>query len=230
MIAPRRFPFLLAGVEDFVRSQGAYSRMRGYQLEAIHQYHFPDGTPWWWVVRMESTSTPKQPKRIVPLKRSEAGFEFKRPDFGISGAPLYRLHLLERYPEPIVYLVEGEKTADCLVRLGLIATTWPNGASAIGKADLAPLSGRRVICWPDNDEPGLQAMLEAQARLHKLDAMALLLDVDALGLPPKGDAVDWLERFVGERSAVHLCAIPGGLDAALGEVQALPIRMIRGNG
>lgn len=227
MIAPHRFPFLLPGVEDFVQARGAYLRLNGYQLEAIHQYHLPDGAPTWWVVRMESTSTPKQLKRISALRRTKAGFEFKRPEFGVSGAPLYNLHLLKQYPNDVVYLVEGEKAADCLTRLGLIATTWPNGATALGKADLAPLAGRDVVCWPDNDEPGLKAMLEAQARLDNLGALTLVLDVEGLCLPPKGDAVDWLERFVRERSAVEACAISGGLEAALCEVQDLPYRKIR---
>jgi DNA primase len=120
-------------------------------------------------------------------------------------------------------LVEGEACADCLVKLGLIATTWPNGALALGKADLSPLGNRKVICWPDNDEPGLRAMLEAQARLQTMGALALLLDVHAMGLPPKGDAVDWLDKFIQRRSAVELCAVPGGFEAALEEVQCLPV-------
>lgn len=226
MIPQGRFPFLLPGVEHFVHTRGAHHRMQGYQLEAIHQYHLPDGVPFWWVVRMESTSTPRQPKRIFPLQRTDTGFEFRRPEFGKSGAPLYNLHLLQNYPKEVVYLVEGEKAADCLTKIGIIATTWPNGAAALGRADLTPLAGRNLVCWPDNDEPGHNAMQEAQARLHMLGALALLLDVESLGLPPKGDAVDWLERFEKDCSGSELCAIPGGLEVALREVQALPIQKI----
>jgi hypothetical protein len=161
------------------------------------------------------------------MRRSEIGFELKRPEFGAAGATLYNRHLLANYPEEVVYLVEGEKAADCLTRLGLIATTWPNGASAMANADLSPLARRRVVCWPDNDEPGQKAMLDAQARLHHLGAFALLLDVEALGLPPKGDAVDWLEKFVRGRSAIELCDVPGGLDDALSVLQTLPVQLIR---
>ena len=56
-----------------------------------------------------------------------------------------------------VILVEGEKSADALIEQGICATTAMNGASApVAKTDWSPLKGKRVLVWPDHDEPGQQ--------------------------------------------------------------------------
>lgn len=69
--------------------------------------------------------------------------------------PLYRLpELLAADPDRVVIITEGEKCADALAALGYTATTTFGGANAARKSDLSPLKGRKVIIWPDNDEPG----------------------------------------------------------------------------
>lgn len=163
---------------------------QGYTLEAIHQYTTAQGLPTWWVLRWKNHATGE--KRPLPMRRTETGFELKRPDFGPMGAPLYHLHILANYPDEVVYLVEGESCVDALEGLGYIATTWPNGAANVEKADWSPLAGCRVLQWPDNDEPGFEAMHKARRILNGLRARVLTLDVRAMGLPPKGDVVDWL--------------------------------------
>ena len=56
-----------------------------------------------------------------------------------------------------VVLVEGEKAADALIRLGLVATTAMNGANApIAKTDWSPLKDKHVLVWPDNDDAGAE--------------------------------------------------------------------------
>ncbi len=54
------------------------------------------------------------------------------------------------------HVSEGEKAADTAQRIfpDHVAVTSPGGAKAAGKADWGPLAGRRVVIWPDNDEPG----------------------------------------------------------------------------
>ena len=53
-----------------------------------------------------------------------------------------------------VIVVEGEKCADALERLGFLTTTTFGGSNAVAKSDLSPLLGRQVYIWPDNDLPG----------------------------------------------------------------------------
>lgn len=65
-----------------------------------------------------------------------------------------------------VVVVEGEKSVDAALRLGLpCVTTWPGGASNVDKVNLAPLMGKRVRLIADNDEPGRAAMAHLAARL-----------------------------------------------------------------
>jgi putative DNA primase/helicase len=73
--------------------------------------------------------------------------------------PLYGLKALAERPDAPVLVVEGEKTADAAAALlpDYVIVTWPGGSKAVKKADWAPLKGRKITIWPDNDEPGLVA-------------------------------------------------------------------------
>ena len=54
-----------------------------------------------------------------------------------------------------VVLVEGEKSAQALIEVGICATTAMHGANApIDKTDWSPLAGKAVLIWPDKDKPG----------------------------------------------------------------------------
>lgn len=66
-----------------------------------------------------------------------------------------------------VLIVEGEKTADAAARLMPKATvvTWPGGSKAVRFTDWTPLAGRKVVIWPDNDEPGRKAAEQIAAML-----------------------------------------------------------------
>jgi hypothetical protein len=204
---------------------GAYLNAKGFRLESIHPYTRPNGAPWFWVVRWKCDGTGQ--KVPLPMHRTESGqFVGKRPNFP-EGAPLYRLHKLRQYLSDLVYLVEGEKCADCLERLGFIASTWPNGSQALAKADFRPLAGRRVVLWPDHDEPGRDAMREALRILHGLGALALTLDVEAMDLPPKGDCVDWLAGWVARHGKRELYEIPDGFETLRRDLGALPFAVER---
>ena len=95
--------------------------------------------------------------------------------------------LISRHDEPI-WLVEGEKNADDLTRLGFLATTAKGGASQFPQtAEFAQwFDGSTVYALPDNDEPGEKwAASVASAIPH-----AKIVRIP--GLPPKGDVSDWI--------------------------------------
>jgi hypothetical protein len=77
-------------------------------------------------------------------------------------------------------ICEGEKSADAAQRLypDKICITWMGGASAVHKADWAPLIARQTekIIWPDNDAPGSKAA----TKIMELLPDALILRVDDL--------------------------------------------------
>src|SRR2546425_837977 len=71
------------------------------------------------------------------------GFKQRRPDGaggwiwsleGVQRVP-YRLPELFAEPERFVFIVEGEKDVESLERVGLLATTCPQGAGKWGKLD-----------------------------------------------------------------------------------------------
>jgi len=91
--------------------------------------------------------------------------------------PLLRLDELAQRPEAPVVVCEGEKSADAAAVLlpDHVATCWPNGAQSWQKADFAPLAGRDVLLWPDNDDNGAgQACMAALAQhLQRLGAASV---------------------------------------------------------
>lgn len=89
--------------------------------------------------------------------------------------PLLRLDELAQRPGAPVVLCEGEKSADAAAVLlpDHVATCWPNGAQSWQKADFAPLAGRDVLLWPDNDKGGLACMRSIAERLRQLGAASV---------------------------------------------------------
>lgn len=103
---------------------------------------------------------------------------------------LYRLAELRERPDEPVYVVEGEKDANRLRSIGLIATTNSGGAGKWHDDYSQILAGRDVIIIPDNDEPGRQ---HAEAVARSLAGKATSIRVLSLpGLGPKGDVSDFL--------------------------------------
>lgn len=113
-------------------------------------------------------------------------------DYGKPTGPVipYRLPDILANADQIIHLVEGEKSADYLRSVGLIATTAPGGGSAFPTtSDFAVwFDGQRVRAYPDNDPTG-----------HKwAERVAKALpDAEIIWLPDqpaKAGADDWLQR------------------------------------
>jgi hypothetical protein len=105
-------------------------------------------------------------------------------------------HVLYRLPEAIdagdrpIFIVEGEKAADALRALGLVATCNSGGAGK-WRGELSwDLKNRRAVILPDNDHPGAAHAEDVGGQL--LDVGAEVRFVVLPGLPFKGDVVDWL--------------------------------------
>lgn len=110
---------------------------------------------------------------------------------GVRRVP-YRLpELLAAPPSAPVLIVEGEKNADDVHRLGFIATTNPGGAEKWKAEFNRYFEGRSVILLPDNDDEGRK---HAEAVARQLSRVAASVRVLALpGLKVKGDISDWIQ-------------------------------------
>lgn len=108
--------------------------------------------------------------------------------------PIYRLpYIINSNPqEEPVFVTEGEKAADALVKVGLIATTASGGAQAPRKTDWSPLAGRDVVIWPDADDAGQKYAREVARLVLELNppARVRILDPADFGLTQKEDAHD----------------------------------------
>ena len=104
---------------------------------------------------------------------------------------LYLPELLSRPDETVVF-VEGEKCADAVRELGYLATTNLGGSTAVSKTDLSALKGRRVLLWPDNDEPGRKWAAALKEGLLEIRAVVQEIAIPA-SAGPKWDAGSVLE-------------------------------------
>lgn len=153
------------------------------KIVATYDYRNADGTLRYQVVRRE----PKDFRQRQP--DGNGGWNWK-----VKGLQLlpYRLPELTADRQSSVFVVEGEKDADRLTAMGLLATCNSGGAGKwkFAAEDLEPFRGREVLIIPDEDEPGRQ---HAEQVAESLKDIAAEIRVVALpGLPPKGDVSDWL--------------------------------------
>lgn len=151
---------------------------------AIYVYRDREGKPLFRVVR-------KPGKRFYQQRPDGRG----RWISGIKGVT----RVLYRLPEVLaaaqagrrVYIVEGEKDADNLAQLDLVATTNPGGAGKWRREYSETLRGTHVVILPDNDEQGHKHAQQVARALHGVAASVKVLELP--GLEPKGDVSDWLQ-------------------------------------
>lgn len=124
------------------------------------------------------------------------GFRQRRPDG--SGGWVWNLNDVKRVlynfrnvtESDEIYIPEGEKNADAVNGLGLVATTNACGAGKWDQDYSETLSGKHCIILPDNDEPGV---MHAEIVASALDGIAKSVCIVTLpGLAEKGDVYDWI--------------------------------------
>ena len=105
-----------------------------------------------------------------------------------KGKLLYRLPEIMKNLQKPVYVVEGERDADRLAGLSLLATTNPGGAGKWLREYSKTLTGRSVRIIPDADSPGQK---------HAVQVVESLLEhgcrVQVVELPDVKDVSDWLD-------------------------------------
>ena len=132
------------------------------------------------------------PKAFFQRRRNQDGTWTNK--LGNVRRVLYRLPELRG---PVAYVVEGEKDANALMALGLVATSNMGGAgkgkwkAAYGE-QLRAAGISHVVVIPDNDAPG-QAHARVVAASCHAAGMAVKL-VALPGVPDKGDVSDWLAQ------------------------------------
>jgi len=153
---------------------------REYRIIKIYDYFDQGGKPVFQVCRLEPKS-----------------FRQRRPDgkggwiWKMDGVPRVPYRLPEVLQAEEVAVVEGEKDADALSTLGVIATCNPGGAGKWRTEFREFFRGKKVVILPDNDEPGRAHAQNVALNLHGVAAVVKLVELP--GLPDKGDVSDWIK-------------------------------------
>jgi putative DNA primase/helicase len=160
--------------------------------------------------------TDEQGQRLYQCVRYEPkDFKQRRP--AGKGNWLWNLHgvrlVLYRLPAVIaastVYVVEGEKDADALIKLGVVATTSPMGARAKWCSDYSEsLRGKQVFVIPDDDQDGREHAADVMRSLRGVAASVALVE-----LPGAKDPSEWIARggTLEDLRVMAMCAYPDAM-------------------
>ena len=131
-----------------------------------------------------------EPKKFVQRRPTgTGGWEYK-----VQGTRQVPYRLPELLAAPLsarIYIVEGEKDADRLAALGLVATCNAGGAGKWRTSHSEHLKDRSVTLIPDNDDAGRDHMQKVAKSLKGIAAHVRIMEL--AGLPEKGDVSDWLD-------------------------------------
>jgi 5S rRNA maturation endonuclease (ribonuclease M5) len=170
------------GIEVEASGRGKGSARPPRRMVATYDYSAADGELVFQVVRY----APKTFRQRRP--NGNGGWDWKLGD----APPLpYRLPELScAGANDIVIIVEGEKDADNLAKLGLTATCNPGGAGKWPDGFARYFDRRRVVILPDNDQAGRDHARDVAQKLAGKAAGIRVLELPDLS--EKGDVSDWL--------------------------------------
>jgi putative DNA primase/helicase len=136
-----------------------------------------------------------------PSKRDAFTSEWPAP------RPIYRLPQLLAAPDAPVLVVEGERTANraALLFPDHAVVAWCHGKEGAKHTDWAPMAGRTVTLWPDNDRDGRAVMAWLADHLQGLGCTVAMVASQETEQPAKWDLGDaWQEGWTPEHAAAEL--------------------------
>jgi hypothetical protein len=123
--------------------------------------------------------------------------------YSLEGVRKVLYHLPEVMTSHIVFIAEGEKDVESIRALNLVVKDYKIAATCnfdgAGKwsDEYSPyFAGRRVVIFPDNDEPGRQhAQTVARSVVDFAESVKI---VELPGLPEKGDVTDYVKDHTAD--------------------------------
>jgi putative DNA primase/helicase len=161
----------------------------GYSIRSAWRYRTPTGGVSGFVVRYDEPGTDRKEFKPFTYCESAAGKREWRCRGMPEPRPLFNLDLLAAKPDALVLVSEGEKSAARAARIfpESVCITSPAGCKAWKQADWSPLAGRKVLIWPDCDEPGEEYSCEVAHIIHGLGCSVSVVDAVALArMAPDG--------------------------------------------
>lgn len=154
----------------------------GYHEVCRYEYRNLEGETVHFVVRMEHPSKPKEFVQGTPKH------------WGVSDAELILYNLAAITESDWIVVVEGEKDADTLIRIGVPATTVCGGAKKWRHEYAEVFRDKNTIILPDNDDVGRQHAKMIAADLHETAGGIKIVQCSKLA---KGDVTDYFQKEGG---------------------------------
>jgi hypothetical protein len=173
--------------KDYVREKLGLAPWKvdgaGPRVVATYIYHTEQGEPYLKVLRTRD-------KSFAQFRRDGTGWERGAPK-----GPKIPYRLPELLNADAAFIVEGEKDADNVTNVGLVATTNSGGADAGKGSKWTPdlnkwFAGKAVYVLPDNDAAGAKHAQTVACNLHGVAREVRIVELPRL--PPKGDVSDWI--------------------------------------
>ncbi|MPZ68588.1 MAG: DUF3987 domain-containing protein [Actinobacteria bacterium] len=146
----------------------------------------------------------------------------------LNTLPLYRVpEVYLSDPSVPVVVCEGEKAAEALAELGVLAVSPMTGSQGNPSDDvLEPLQGREVWLWPDNDDPGRKFMAGIAQRIYPTPKWIVWPEA-----PLKGDGADYVTAggtCEGIHALVESCPVVSSIEDSPREeeIEAFPLETL----
>jgi hypothetical protein len=164
------------------------------RVVAEYVYCQPDGTRYLRVQRTEPKSAFPQSYWTGTAWASGKPRGLKIP---------YRLPEMIAAVHDVVFICEGEKDVDALIKRGFVATTNSEGAGKWTEDLNSWFADKEVFILADNDEPGRRHANAVAEHLKPVAREVRVIDLPSL--PPKGDVSDWLDAGNDPSTLLDLC-------------------------
>ena len=192
---PTLAPLTGTGKFDQPSCSWIYPSLDGNVLLRVNRFDYTD------------PDTGKPAKTYRPQHLTSEGWRSGDPP---GPLPLYRVTDLPN--AETIHVCDGEKVAEEVRKLRLIATTSAHGAGSPHKSDWTVLAGKKVVILPDHDQPGEAYGRKVLDLLGKLDPHPTVKVVDLPKLWPSGspipegaDMADWVELPLSQGATLEEC-------------------------
>ena len=163
-----------------------------------HEWHYPDEDGTSLFIKQRFKTFDSKGKTYKTLRVMPDGSRVGK--LGDCRLVPYKLPDLQQATAAgrVVYITEGEKAADALGSLGVVATTSHAGSGSWNPELNQYFAGANVVVVPDNDLAGWQYAQKVVEALLPTAKSVRVLDLNLSN--PKEDAYEWVNRYDGSRT------------------------------
>jgi hypothetical protein len=158
-----------------------------------HEWHYTDEDGVTLFIKQRYKTQDAKGKTYKQIRVDEHG----KRHMSITGAKIVPYNLPEveaaRQNNRTVFLTEGEKAADALKSIGVVATCTHQGASSFPEDAIQYFAGLNVVILPDNDKVGWEYAKKAVKALKNVTNSIRVVDLPLDDI--KEDAYEYVNRY-----------------------------------